>query len=68
MRGKRIVALGRIVLAKREPIIMIEPWHEGLIATTLRYPYEIRDAKDYFDDIPDIALKPERLKLAEQIL
>ena len=68
MRGKRMVALGRIVLAKRERIIMIEPWHEGLIATTLRYPHEIRDAKDYFDDIADIALKPEMLKLAEQIL
>jgi hypothetical protein len=47
---------------------MIEPWHEGLIATTLRYPHEIRDAKDYFGDIPDIALEPEMLKLAEQIL
>ena len=68
MRGKRMVALGRIVLAKRERIIMIEPWHEGLIATTLRYPYEIRDAKDYFDDIPDIAIEPEMIKLAEQIL
>jgi DNA end-binding protein Ku len=68
MRGKRMVALGRIVLAMRERVVMIEPWHEGLIATTLRYPYEIRDAKDYFDDIPDIALKPEMLKLAEQIL
>jgi DNA end-binding protein Ku len=68
MRDKRMVALGRIVLAKRERIIMIEPWRAGLIATTLRYPYEIRDAKDYFDDIADIALKPEMLKLAEQIL
>ena len=68
MRGKRMVALGRIVLAKRGRIIMIEPWHEGLIATTLHYPYEIRDTKDYFDDIPDIALEPEMLKLAEQIL
>jgi DNA end-binding protein Ku len=68
MRGKRMAALGRIVLAKRERIIMIEPWHEGLIATALRYPYEIGDAKDYFDDIPDVAIKPEMLKLAEQIL
>ena len=68
MRGKRMVALGRIVLAKRERTIMIEPWHEGLIATALRYPYEIRDAKDYFDDIPDVAIKPEMIKLAERIL
>ena len=27
--------------------------HKGLMATTLHYPYEIRDAKEYFEDIPD---------------
>ena len=68
MRGKGLVALGRVVLSKRERVIMLEPWDKGLIGTTLRYPYEIRDAKDYFDDIPEVALEPEMLKLAEQIL
>jgi Ku protein len=50
MRGKGTVALGRVVLAKRERVIMLEPWNKGLIGTTLRYPYEIRDAKEYFGD------------------
>ncbi len=68
MRSKDMVALGRVVLAKRERVIMLEPWDKGLIGTTLRYPYEIRDPKDYFDDIPEVALEPEMLKLAEQIL
>ena len=68
MRGKGMVALGRVVLSKRERVIMLEPRDKGLIGTTLRYPYEIRDAKDYFDDIPDVELEPEMLKLAEQIL
>ena len=68
MRGKGQVALGRVVLSKRERVIILEPWEKGLIGTTLRYPYEIRDAKDYFDDIPDVTLDPETLKLAEQIL
>jgi DNA end-binding protein Ku len=68
MRGKGLVALGRVVLSKRERVIILEPWEKGLVGTTLRYPYEIRDAKDYFDDIPDVALKSEMLKLAEQIL
>ena len=68
MRGKGMVALGRVVLAKRERVIMLEPWDKGLIGTTLRYRYEIWDAKDYFDDIPEVALEPEMLKLAEQIL
>jgi DNA end-binding protein Ku len=68
MRGKGLVALGRVVLSKRERVITLEPWDKGLIGTTLRYPYELRDAKDYFDDIPEVPLEPEMLKLAEQIL
>jgi DNA end-binding protein Ku len=68
MRGKGMVALGRVVLAKRERVIMLEPWDKGLTATTLRYPYEIRDAKEYFDDIPDVKVEPDMLKLAQHIL
>src|SRR5208282_6203107 len=40
----------------------------GLMATTLRYPYEVRNAKEYFDDIPDVKVEPDMLKLAEHIL
>jgi DNA end-binding protein Ku len=68
MRGKEMVALGRIVLAKRERVVMLQPWDKGLMATTLRYPYEVRDSKEYFDEIPDIKVAPDMLKLAEHIL
>jgi DNA end-binding protein Ku len=68
MRGKGMVALGRVVLAKREHVIMLEPWGKGLVGITLRYPYEVRDAKDYFDEIADIKVAPDMLKLAEHIL
>jgi DNA end-binding protein Ku len=68
MRGRGMVALGRVVLSKRERVIMLEPWDKGLIGTTLRYPYEIREAKEYFDDIPDLKVAPDMLKLADHIL
>jgi DNA end-binding protein Ku len=68
MRGKDLAALGRVVLSKRERVIMLEPSGKGLVGTTLRYPYEVRDAEEYFDDIPDVTLPPDMLKLAEQIL
>ena len=68
MRGKGTVALGRVVLAKRERVIMLEPRDKGLMGTTLRYPYEIRDAKEYFGDIPNVKVEPDMLKLAEHIL
>ena len=38
------------------------------MGTTLRYPYEIRDEKEYFDGIPSVQFEPDMLKLAENIL
>jgi DNA end-binding protein Ku len=43
-----MVALGRVVLARREHVIALEPKGRGLMGTTLRYPYEVRDEKPYF--------------------
>src|ERR1700689_3524088 len=68
MRGKGMVALGRVVLAKRERVIMLQPWDKGLMGTTLRYPYELRDTKEYFDDLPSVKVAPDMLKLAQHIL
>jgi DNA end-binding protein Ku len=68
MRGKEMVALGRVVLAKRERVIMLQPWEKGLMGTTLRYAYEVRPAAEYFDEIPAVKVSGEMLKLAEHIL
>jgi DNA end-binding protein Ku len=68
MRDKRMVALGRIVLAKRERVIALEPYGKGLLGTTLRYAYEVRKPEEYFDGIQDIKVPGEMLKLAEHIV
>jgi DNA end-binding protein Ku len=68
MRGKAMVALGRLVLSKRERVIVLEAYDKGLLGTTLRYPYEVRNAKDYFSDLPDLTIAPDMRKLAEHIL
>ena len=68
MKGKGVVALGRIVLNKRERVIALEPFGKGLLGTTLHYAYEVRDAADYFDDIADVKISGEMLKLAEHIM
>jgi DNA end-binding protein Ku len=68
MKGKGMVALGRVVMAKRERVIALEPHGKGLIGTTLHYAYEVRNADKYFDEIPDIKVPGEMLKLAEHIL
>ena len=68
MRGKDMVALGRVVMAKRERVIALEPEGKGLLGITLRYPYEVRDSAAYFDDLPDVKVPAEMLGLAEHIL
>ena len=68
MRHKGMVALGRLVLSKRERVIALEPYDRGLLGTTLRYPYEVRDAADYFAELPELAVAPDMLTLAEHIL
>src|SRR5712671_6807277 len=68
MRGKGMVALGRLVLSKRERVIALEAHDKGLLGTTLRYPYEVRKAEDYFCDLPDLTIAPDMLTLAEHIL
>jgi DNA end-binding protein Ku len=68
MVGKGVAAIGRVVMSKRERIIAIEPHGKGLIGTTLHYSYEVRKASDYFDDIPDVKIAPDMLKLAQHIV
>jgi hypothetical protein len=68
MRGKAMVALGRLVRSKRERVIALEAYDKGLLGTTLRYAYEVRETGDYFCDLPEITIAPELLRLAEHIL
>jgi len=68
MKGKGVVALGRVVMAKRERVIALEPQGKGLLGTTLRYPYEVRSAEEYFEGVTDIKIAPDMLKLAEHIV
>src|SRR6267154_1608566 len=68
MRQKNMVALGRLVLTKRERVIALEPYGKGLLGTTLRYPYEVRNASDYFSEVPELALAPDLLQLAKHIV
>ncbi|MFL6799040.1 MAG: Ku protein [Xanthobacteraceae bacterium] len=68
MRDKKMVGIARVVLTRREHVVMLEPFEKGLLATTLRYPYELRDHSDYFADIPELKLPAEMRKLAAHIV
>ncbi|MCK1285535.1 Ku protein [Bradyrhizobium sp. 44] len=68
IRSMDKVAIGRVVLTNREHIIALEPLGSGLMGTLLRYPYEVRGEKDYFDDIQDVKLTKDMLDLAKHIV
>jgi len=68
MKNKGRVALARIVLTNREHIIAIEPLGKGLLGITLRYPYEMCDDQEYFDDIKNPKISKDMIELASHIL
>lgn len=62
------VALARVVLTSREHVIALEAHDKGLMGMLLRYPYEVRDASEYFDDIQDVKITKDMLDLAKHIV
>jgi DNA end-binding protein Ku len=68
MRKEDLAGLARVVVYRRERLLLLRPRGKGLLATTLRYKNEVRDEKNYFDDIPNIKVPADMLKLATHIL
>jgi DNA end-binding protein Ku len=68
MRKDNLVGLARVVIYRREHLLLLAPRGKGLVATTLRYKTEVRNEKTYFDEIEDIKVPADMLKLAVQIL
>ncbi len=68
MRKEDLVGLARVVIYRREHLLLLAPRDKGLMATTLRYKTDVRAEKNYFDDIENIKVPADMLKLAVQIL
>jgi DNA end-binding protein Ku len=68
MAKEDLAGLARVVVYRRERLLLLQPRGKGLLATALRYANEVRDEKDYFDDIPNIKVPADMLKLATHIL
>jgi Ku protein len=68
MKRKENVALARVVLSSREHVIALKPLGKGLLGTTLRYPYELRDEDNYFADIPSPRVTKDMVDLAAHLL
>jgi DNA end-binding protein Ku len=68
MRAEKVVGLARVVLFRRERILMLEPRAKGIVATSLHFANEVHAASGYFDEIPDLDLPKQMLELATHII
>jgi DNA end-binding protein Ku len=68
IRKEGMVALGKVVFTSREHVVALEARGKGLVGITLRYPYELRNENEYFDDIADEKVPKDMLELAGHII
>ena len=68
MKKKKMVGIARVVMARRERVMMLEPFGKGIMGTTLHYPYEIRSDEAVFEEIPEMKLPDQMVGLAEDII
>ncbi|HVY59412.1 MAG TPA: Ku protein [Xanthobacteraceae bacterium] len=68
MRDENRVAVGRVVLYRREHLVAIEALGKGMLVTTLRYASEVRSEQPYFEEIPDRKVPQEMADLARHII
>ena len=69
MKKKNMVGLGRVVMHRRERLVMLQPRGKGIAATALRYKPEVRKEDAYFEEIPATSrCRRDMLQLAEHIL
>lgn len=68
LRSRKAAAIAHAVLFRRLRPVLIRAHHNGLIATTLNFDYEVRSASDAFKDIAKRKIEGEMLELAQHIL
>ena len=62
------IALGRVVLHTRERLMALEPQGKGIVAWSLRTRGEVRDAQDFFRDIPEVTPNAGMVDIASKII
>ncbi|HYC68553.1 Ku protein [Brevundimonas sp.] len=68
MKAAGKIAIGCLVLRNRERQIALEVRGKGLVAYTLRPHEEVRDAADFFDDIPTVKADKDMVDIATRII
>ena len=68
MKDAGKIAIGSLVLRNRELQLALEVRGKGLVAYSLRPHEEVRDADDFFDDIPAVKPDKDMVEIATRII
>lgn len=68
MEKKGVAALVRAVLFRRVRRLLLRTQGHGLVANTLKFDYEVKSAEEAFEDLPEVKIGGEMLKLAKHII
>jgi DNA end-binding protein Ku len=68
MAEEKVAGIGRVVLTSREHPLIVQAAQGGLTMTTLRAKDELRDASEYFSEIPDVKVDKRMVDMAKSII
>lgn len=68
MRKTGKAGLAQVTIGGREWLVAVGPLDDGLVMVMLRYGDELRDAGDYFDEIPKTKPDKEMVDLAAELI
>ncbi len=72
LRESGMVGLGEIVFSGRQHLMALAPPHDpnqpGMMLYTLRFAAELRNARDYSNNVEEVKADAAQLKLAQQLI
>lgn len=68
MQEQKVAAIAEAVLFRKNRTVLIRPQNDYVVATTLNFDYEVRNADTVFRDIPEMKFDKEMIELAGHII
>jgi DNA end-binding protein Ku len=67
MEKLNVAAIAKVTLHQREQIVLMRPYHQGIVLHTLYFPAEVREIAEY-GKTENLTLQKPELQLAEQFI
>ena len=68
MKAEKMSGISRLVIARRERAVMLEPRGKGIVLWTLRYGDEVRDEESYFAAVGSKTAESDLMPLVQKLI